>query len=605
MLTKGSVSRRLIVIYFLLVFIALTIVGVFIIQQLEAYHMENTRSSLTKVAEDGVLKSLSSYNSLSAYQTEIQANIGTWYSAVQEEIFVVDETFTIIASSNTSLVGMSALDSLDESLISKALVGEVSESDGVSGVQEIQVKNMAFPITSGDDVIGVLYMRKDLTEVYETLNQALKIFLRAMLVALGVTVILGILISRGITRPIDELTLSAEAMAKGDFDRQAEVRSDDEIGRLGKAFNKMADQLEKNLTEISDEKNKLEIVLKTMADGLIAADEMGRIIHINSAALDILNVEEEYARSKSYDELIGVCCPALTMKAIKARQAEADPDPVENFENNGSVYYARYEVIDRGRNTEVSLVLVLQDITERQKLESMQKDFVANVSHELNTPLTTIKSYTETMLDSEGILDQQDIVKNFLGVIDSEAERMSRIVKDLLQLSKLEYRKETLNKSITDIVRLVDGVVTKNSINAGNKNQQLNKLFDIKQNIFADIDADKIEQVLLNIISNAIKYTEENGRIDVDVIERGERISISVKDNGIGISERELPRLFERFYRVDKARSRAMGSGTGLGLSIAKQIVEEHDGTIDIESREGRGTTVTVSLPSVQGNRTS
>lgn len=598
---KGSLSQRFIVIYFLLVFIALIIVGVFIIQQLEFYNMQNTRASLTKVAEEGVLKSLSGFESLSDSQAEIQANIDTWYTAVQEEFFVIDETYTIIASSNQSLIGFSAVESLDEGLITQALLGEVAEGDSVIGEQEIQVKSMAFPVKNEDRVTGVLYMRKDLTEVYETLKQAISIFLRGMLVALAVTIVLGILISRSITRPINELTYSAEAVAKGDFERRTNVQSEDEIGRLAKAFNKMADQLGKNLTEISGEKNKLEIVLKTMADGLIAADDLGRIVHINKAALEMLGVTEGYARSRSYDELIGKYCPELTMSAIKMRILKGEEgDPEEIFEIEGSVFYSRYEVIKTDVDTEVSIVLNIQDITERQKLESMQKDFVANVSHELNTPLTTIKSYTETMLDSEGLLEQEEMVKKFLGVIDSEADRMSRIVKDLLQLSKLDYRKEALNKQVIDLVRLVDGVVTKNSINAGNKNQQLNKLFDERKQIFANVDEDKMEQVLLNILSNAIKYTEENGRIDVDVLTRGDFVYVSVKDNGIGIAEKELPRLFERFYRVDKARSRAMGSGTGLGLSIAKEIVEEHEGSIEIESKEGRGTTVTIKVPVVK-----
>lgn len=595
---KGSISGRLISIYFLLVFIALAIVGVFIVQQLEAYHMNNTRESLKKVAQEGVLKSLSSYNSLQESQQEIQTNIRTWYSAVQEEIFVVDETYTIIASSNTSFVGQSAIDNLDENLITTSLNGEIAESEGVIGSQEIQVMNMAFPIENNGEVKGVLYIRHDLTSVNKTLEQSMLIFIQATLVALAVTVVLGILISRGITRPINQLTRRAEAMAKGDFSRQVNVRSGDEIGRLGRTFNKMAEQLDKNMSDISDEKNKLEIVLKTMADGLIATDDAGNIVHINPAALEMFNITEEYARGKSYDGLMMEFCPALTRDKIKEKMETLDEmEFEENFEYNGSIYYARYEVIDKSVNSTVNLVVIFQDITERQKLESMQKDFVANVSHELNTPLTTIKGYTETILDSEEILDDKETLKRFLSVVDSEADRMSRIVKDLLQLSRLESQREKWHKSVQNIVSIASAVVLKNSINAKNKNQHLNSLFDPDAEILAYVDADKIEQVLLNILSNAIKYTEEKGRIDVDVIERNDNVYITVRDNGIGIAEKELPRLFERFYRVDKARSRSMGSGTGLGLSIAKQIVEEHDGTISIESKEGKGTAVTVQLP--------
>lgn len=595
---KGSVGGRLIVIYFLLVFIALAIVGVFIIQQLEAYHMNNTRDSLTKVAQEGVLKSLSSYSSLQESQQEIQTNIVTWYSAVQEEVFVVDGSFRIIAASNSSFVNKSAVGNLDETLITQGLAGSVAESDGVIGTQEIPVKNMVFPIENSGSVIGVLYIREDLTAVYDTLKQSVLIFIQAMVIALAVTILLGILISRGITRPINQLTKRAEAMSKGDFKRQVDVKSEDEIGRLGKAFNQMAEQLDKTMSEISDEKNKLEIVLKTMADGLIAADEVGRIIHINSAALQMFGLTEEEAQRKNYDQLLAEYCPALTMEKIRFKMTSSNElDAAENFEYNGCVYYARYEMIDKSQNSEVSLVLIIQDITERQKLESMQRDFVANVSHELNTPLTTIKSYTETILDSPGVMQEEETMTRFLRVIDSEADRMSRIVKDLLQLSRLESQREKWHKAQQNVVSIVANVVNKNSINAKNKKQHLNSLFDSEAYIPAYVDADKIEQVLLNILSNAIKYTEENGRIDVDVIERNDTIYITIMDNGIGIAEKEMPRLFERFYRVDKARSRSMGSGTGLGLSIAKQIVEEHEGAITIESKEGKGTTVTVQLP--------
>ncbi|MBR2576255.1 MAG: HAMP domain-containing protein [Firmicutes bacterium] len=598
---KGSVGRRLITISFLLVFIALTIVGVFIIQQLEAYHMENTRSSLTKVAEEGVLKSLSAYYSLDEFQSEIQTNIGTWYSAVQEEIFVVDPRFRIVASSNTNVVGESAVGSLDEALITRALAGETAESDGVIGNQEIQVKNMSFPIVNYEgDITGVLYMRKDLTEINETLRQSMRIFIQAMIVALVVTIILGVLISRGITRPINQLTRRTEAMSRGDFKERVNVQSDDEIGRLGTAFNRMAEQLDKTMLEISDEKNKLELVLKTMADGLIAVDYSGRIIQINSAALDILDVTEEEALNRDYSSLIRKLCPALTLGSLRAQTLEMDGANLsgnEIFEYNGNVYFARYETLDRTRSSEVNLVVIFQDITERARLENMQKDFVANVSHELNTPLTTIKGYTETMLDTEGVLEQEDLVRQFLSVIDSEADRMSRLVKDLLQLSRLESQRETWHKSVQNVTRIVESVIRKNRINAQNKNQQLNSLFDPKAELPAYVDPDKIEQVLLNILSNAMKYTEAGGRIDVDALRKGDYIYVTVRDNGIGIAEKEMARLFERFYRVDKARSRSMGSGTGLGLSIAKQIVEEHEGTISIESKEGKGTAVTIKLP--------
>ncbi|MBR7148776.1 MAG: ATP-binding protein, partial [Firmicutes bacterium] len=240
------------------------------------------------------------------------------------------------------------------------------------------------------------------------------------------------------------------------------------------------------------------------------------------------------------------------------------------------------------------VIIIIQDITERQKLESMQTDFVANVSHELKTPLTTIKSYTETLLD--GAVEEPEIATSFLNIIDTEADRMNRLVKDLLQLSRLDHQRERWSMKETNLIALLKAAIPKVELTARQKEQHLNVLFDENAVIQVNVDKDRIEQVVLNLLSNAIKYTNDGGRIDIDVMETGGYVKVIISDNGIGISEADIPRVFERFYRVDKARSRAMG-GTGLGLPISKQIVEEHHGILTIESQEGKGTNVTMTLP--------
>lgn len=261
-------------------------------------------------------------------------------------------------------------------------------------------------------------------------------------------------------------------------------------------------------------------------------------------------------------------------------------------------FFARYALFKDENDNNKGIVMIIQDITERQKLENMQRDFVANVSHELKTPLTTIKSYTETLLD--GAVSDIETATSFLAVVDTEADRMSRLVKELLQLSRLDYNIEKWDKRANNLTAILKAAVVKIEINAVNKKQHLNCLFDSKKKIPVFADKDRLEQVVLNILSNAIKYTQQKGRIDIDAGMRGQEAYITIKDNGMGIPENEIPRLFERFYRVDKARSRAMG-GTGLGLSIAKQIIEEHDGRISIESKEGKGTTVIIVIPAFNG----
>lgn len=592
----SSIRWRMVFIYFLLVFIATTIIGVFIMSQMEAYYKNSIRDNITKTVEEGtLLSSFQGYTDLKSHQEEIQANIVSWSKGVQQEIFVVDDDLTIIASNNENLVLKSAVDLLDQSIIVKGLNGENgAESDGVIKTQnkEIPVKNMVFPIGEKGSVKGVLYMREDMTSVYDTINQSKIIFVRAMAIALFITVVLGFFISRSITVPINDVTRKAEKMAQGDFSQEVSVKSDDEIGRLAEMFNLLRKQLNLTLSEISNEKSKLETILKYMADGLIAVDLSGHIIHANPAAMSMLNITADDKENRHYDDIIMDYNENLIFD--KLRENCKDGGVADIFSYGGGTFAVRYDRFKDENARDVGIIMILQDITERQKLENMQMDFVANVSHELKTPLTTIKSYTETLLT--GQVDDQDTASQFLGIIDTEADRMNRLVKDLLQLSRLDYDQEKWNKKEGNLISLLKTVVTKVELTARNKNQHLNCIFDENQKIMTVFDRDGIEQVLMNVLSNAIKYTQEGGRIDIDALQEGKDARLIVADNGIGIPEKELSRVFERFFRVDKARSRAMG-GTGLGLAISKQIIEDHNGSIEIESKEGKGTRVMITLP--------
>ena len=590
----SSIRWRIVFIYFLLVFIATTIIGVFIMSQLEAYYKGSIRDNIAKAAEP-LLSSLQGYDELKNHQEEIQANIMNWSKGVTQETFVVDGDFTIIASNNEDLVMKNAINLLNQEIIIEGLNGKTgAEYDGTVKVQnkEIPVKNMVFPIGEKDHIKGVLYVREDMTSVYDTIDQSKVIFVEAMLIALFITVVLGFFIAKSITVPINDVTEKAEKMAQGDFSQEVSVKSDDEIGRLAEMFNLLREQLNLTLSEISNEKNKLETILKYMADGLIAVDLSGHIIHANPAAMSMLNITADDMENRHYDDIIRDYNENLVFDKLRANSK--DGGVADIFSYGGYTFAVRYDRFKDENAQDVGIIMILQDITERQKLENMQMDFVANVSHELKTPLTTIKSYTETLLT--GQVDDQETASQFLGIIDTEADRMNRLVKELLQLSRLEYKQEKWNKKESNLINLLKSVVTKVELTAKNKNQHLNCIFDESQKIMTVFDRDGIEQVLMNVLSNAIKYTQEGGRIDIDAMQIGKDAQLIVADNGIGIPEKELSRVFERFFRVDKARSRAMG-GTGLGLAISKQIVEEHNGSIEIESKEGKGTKVTITLP--------
>lgn len=600
--TYSSIRFKIILIYCMLVFIATTIIGVFLMSQMENYYIDSIRTNMEKTAsESGLMASVESAVPFDEHEDEIQSNIEAWVKGLSQEIFVVDGSFNIVAASNAGK-GRSAVDFLDCNIILEALSGKTAESKGtvtsrttdvIPQTSSIPVFSMAFPIEGDDgDIAGVLYIREDTTNVADNMAQSKLLFAKAMGIAIAITFILGLLLSKSITGPINDVTENAEKMADGDFSQEVSVKSNDEIGRLADMFNYLRRQLDDTLSEISGEKNKLETILKHMADGLIAVDLSGRIIHANQAAAAILAEPGADIENLNYDSLIEDLNPELTLEKLLTK-CELEPES-EIFEHAGSYYDVRYDRFKDENHKDVGIIMIIQDITQRTKLENMQMDFVANVSHELKTPLTTIKSYTETLLD--GALEDRETAESFLKIVDGETDRMTRLVKDLLQLSRMENNQEKWNMKEGNIISLLKAAVTKVELSAAAKHQYLNCLFDGEKRIAVVMDKDRIEQVILNILSNAINYTQEGGRIDIDLVKEDKEVRIIIADNGIGIPEDEQSRVFERFFRVDKARSRSMG-GTGLGLAISKQIVEEHSGRIELVSKEGKGTTFTVVLP--------
>lgn len=588
-----SIRWKFIIVYFALVFIAMAIIGVFIIQSFESYHLDVVRKRLISI-EDNItsnIKKIPLEFSLQDGSESLQSIIETLSQDSSEEAFVINTDWEIIATDNDSFKGINAASKLDEDLILDVLSGkkDVAEKDDTEG--EKWTKNIAFPIERNDKIEGVLYLRADLKDIYDTLNKAMKIMTQAVILALGITIILGYLIAKSITEPINDVTKKAALMAKGNFDQRVDVKSDDEIGKLAEMFNFLTSKLEKTLTEISSEKSKMETILNYMADGLIAVNKEGHIIHANPKAMEMLGISNDMILKNKYDELFEDLNEKLTLEFIMKYNDTLIGRENINFDE--AIYNIDYAPF-KDENDEIrGLVLVIKDVTKQQKLENMRREFVANVSHELKTPLTSIKSYTETLLD--GMLEDRAISEQFLAVINNESDRMTRLVRDLLQLSNFDNNKIKLNKADNDLVKLIKQTVMKLDITANNKKQRL-KFVPKCENLVAHFDFDRIEQVLLNIISNAIKYTEDSGEILIYLEKKTDGALIVVRDTGMGIPEEDLSRIFERFYRVDKARSRELG-GTGLGLSIAKEIIEAHNGSIEISSEVNKGTEVKIKIP--------
>lgn len=440
-----------------------------------------------------------------------------------------------------------------------------------------------------EDIEFIIFVQQDKTYINNELFKIKNAYLMTIILILLVTIGIVYITARSITKPIAILTSKAESIANGSIEHIAlsnKTHAGYEIAKLVETFNVMIDQIKGNMNEISSEKNKLETILLHLADGVLAFNLKGNLIHANLAAKKMLSINKE----KTFEAIFSKLKIDINIEKIIYLE---DWTSSEQMVNVGDKFFNIFFAPFRDESNRASgVVTVIQDMTEHAKLDDMRKEFVANVSHELKTPLTSIKTYSETILEQE--LDEESRTK-FMNVILNEANRMTRLVSDLLQLSKFDYKKVAWNKIDFDITLLTKQVCDKHKIQADKKEQILEcYITSTVPEVYGDRDG--IERVITNIVTNSIKYTPEKGNIKVYVGSVHDDAYIKIIDNGIGIPTEDLPRVFERFYRVDKARSREMG-GTGLGLPIAKEIIEANGGSIDINSEPKKGTEVIIKVP--------
>ena len=451
--------------------------------------------------------------------------------------------------------------------------------------------------TSGNsgNPIGIISVTTNIESRYTQVKDIGVIFVSSSLIAIILVIIITFLISQGITKPIAEMKKQTEKIAEGNYTGEVKIYSDDEIGQLGQAINDLSFKIKEAQESTESERQRLDSVLRHMSDGVIATDRRGRIVIMNTAALDILNLKSE--------KVIGI--PLLSILPLDEKVTfrellETQQERLIHLEEDreDSIVQCEFSVIQRESGFISGLVCVLTDVTEQQKIDRERRNFVSNVSHELRTPLTSIKSYTEALVD--GAWENKEIAPGFLKVIETETDRMMRMITDLLNLSRMDQNRLGLEKEFINMNELVLHIVNRfemvlQSEPYREKNYRI--LTDITQrDLWVELDQDKITQVLDNIINNAIKYSPDGGRIIVRLMETHTDIIVSVSDEGLGIARKDIPHLFDRFYRVDKARSRAMG-GSGLGLAIAQEVVQLHGGKIWVNSIENKGSTFFVSLP--------
>ena len=577
-----SLHMKLVLILVLMVVSVMAVVGTFLINSVSTFYIDNFYEEMQSVFNQAdVMQSLRSAakSGTDDIRTVISSYEGQLGIDSYRTYYILDAQGRVLASSNAIREG-----SLTRtSNIVAAMAGGTGTRSSVAD----SVMDVAVPIT-GDDggVKYIVYIADDKREVSDMSWRFFQIVMQAMMFGLLASILLSFLLSKTITTPIERITEGARSIAEGNFDQDLGVQSSDEIGELTRSFNYMAGQLKNTVGELQSERDKLSTMFLHMTDGVAAFTTTGRLIHMNPATENLLGVRAE--DNVTFDEMFAdLDMPNTDETAMRSFLTSE----VTRHGRVLSITLAPYGALDG----EGGVIAVIHDITEQRRLDDARREFVANVSHELRTPLTNIRSYTETLLDAAGDIPL-DTEKQFLGVISSESERMARIVTDLLTLSKLDYGRMELRMTDFALADMLKNVANAMKMTAKDRNLELTvEAPDALPHIVGD--RDRLEQVVVNILSNAVKYTAAGGHVRLAAAQVAEnRVRITVEDDGIGIPAADVPRLFERFYRVDKARSREAG-GTGLGLAIAKEIVEQHEGRIALASEYGHGTTVTITLP--------
>jgi two-component system phosphate regulon sensor histidine kinase PhoR len=474
-----------------------------------------------------------------------------------------------------------------------ALAGQTGKSLRFSKTLMQRMLYVAVPIKDRQNVAAVLRTSLPATSVESEIRSIqLKIALGGCIIALLAAAISWV-VSRRISRPIEQMKKSAEKFAGGDLSHRLTSPATEEMAGLSEAMNQMAVQLENRIETIIRQRNQLETVLASMLEGVIAIDEDERIVSINRSAAQLFENEPANCQGKSIEEVIR----SPTMQQF-IRRSLRDKIPSEEditvFQNEERVIDLKGSPLLDANQHQIGTLLVFHDVTQLRRLENMRRDFVANVSHEIKTPLTAIKGFVETL--QQGNVENAHEKERFLGIIQKHVNRLNAIVEDLLALSRIEQEDESkeIKFEKVNLTDLFQAIIQLCRPKAEEKKIRID--LDCEKVATAIFDPALIEQAVVNLLDNAIKYSEPQSTILVKSHRKNSELIISVQDHGIGIAQKHLPRLFERFYRVDKARSRNLG-GTGLGLAIVKHITQAHGGHVSVESKLGEGSRFSIHLP--------
>lgn len=596
----SSIHFKIALVFTLTLLVTLELVGAFFVKRLEQQNLATFR---TQIALPAYVNDSLTQQLISTDQTKANSDIHTILTSINNasisEIEVIDSSGIIRGTSDINAqdeVGQKTTDANVKAALAggKYTKNPIEERSGVR--YQVVVKPLVSSSGGESNIVGVVEVRASLETTYDNLNHISLIYFSASLLAVVLGVVMAVIISRSLTKPIAEINDRTTRIAQGDYSGGILVRSNDEIGQLAENVNALAVRIEETTNSTEFERRRLDSVLEHMTDGVIATDRRGSINIINTAALQMTGMEDsDVALGQSILEVLQIA-DRYNLRELLDNQDELLLD----FSNDERqlIIRAYFSLIQRSSGFISGLVIVLHDVTEQQRIEEERRQFVSNVSHELRTPLTSVKSYVDAL--QEGAIEDQEVAKSFLAVAQDETTRMIHMINDLLELSRMDSGTMKLETEYVNVGELFNYILNRFDMIIANDDKP-EKYYTIKREItdsqiWVELDTSKFTQVVDNIMNNAIKYSPDGGVITARMIDRKTEVVLSITDQGLGIPKKDLGHIFDRFFRVDKARSRAQG-GTGLGLAISKEIIERFGGKIWVDSSEGQGSTFSISLP--------
>ncbi|MGX7092037.1 cell wall metabolism sensor histidine kinase WalK [Hutsoniella sourekii] len=605
-----SIYFKIPLLFIFILLIAFQFIGVFFIDRLETQSVESYEAQIrtqTDFLTNNLVSLMEQYEQASDDQAvkeateQISQTLETFTTPMSTRLQVINTDETLIATDfNSGLVDVGTQVS-DPAVRNVLLTATSSSSKAYDNSTSRYSYTLIRPILStsteqNNQVLGAVVVEADMTSVYRQTDRIIDIFIQSIGLAVGVALLVSVFLSQGLTRPLETIRQQAIRISEGIYNYPAEVYGNDELGELAITVNELADKVRDAQESTESERQRLDGILRHMTDGVIGTDQHGNVLLVNDRALYLLDVHQEKAIGKNILRLLGI-----DQNYSMTDFWHGDNEVLITTVDDGAetILKGEFSVIRRETGFVTGLVCVLTDVTEQEKCDQERRDFVSNVSHELRTPLTSLKSYSDAL--AEGAWQDENLAPQFIEVIQSESDRMIRMIANLLDLSKIDGGQIVLNRDFIEFKRLVNYILDRLNftLESGElfEGRQYHIIRDFtNRDIYVDIDQDRMTQVIDNLLNNALKYSPDGGTIRVRIVDNHKSVVFSVEDEGLGISQSDLEHLFERFYRVDKARSREQG-GSGLGLAITKEVIELHGGRIWVDSVEGEGSTFSFEIP--------